>query len=202
MPYLSRLSRRLAVRTAAVAMLAVVVACSDTTAPVEAVSPQVPTVLLGKKLSLPDIAAGMLRTKRLAKGDTVYKSIGPKGGSFDVPGGLKITVPPGAVDSTVRFSAAVLPGSAVAYEFGPHGLTFHVPVKFEQKLDGTNWKDLPPGHLMKVQVGYYSDLFEESDGSVEARVTEWSETALDVVKGKLVADLWHFSGYMVSSGRR
>jgi len=132
---------------------------------------------------------------------TVSKVIGPKGGHLTVPGGLQLIVPEGAVDSDVTFTATTVEGSSVAYDFGPHGITFKRPVLFQQSLSGTNWHHVPPGLRRLIQVGYFTQLVTDASGGVRTLVEEWVQTSLDLTNGKLEAQLWHFSGYMVSSGR-
>ena len=56
--------------------------------------------------------------------------------------------------------------------------------------------------LSQVQVGYFSTVANLDLVTGSAIVDEWELTNLDLGKHTLTADLPHFSGYMVSSGRR
>jgi hypothetical protein len=188
-------------RRAAAALLVLAAACtSQDQSPVAPAAPA-PQILAKKTLPVPDLAAPLQREKPV-KGETVSKVIGPKGGNLSVPGGLQLIVPPGAVDSDVMFTATTIAGTAVAYDFGPHGITFKQPVIFRQSLGGTNWHHVPKGLRPLIQVGYYTKLVTDAEGDLLTFVEEWQQTTLDIVNGKLEAELWHFSGYMVSSGRR
>lgn len=129
---------------------------------------------------------------------TVTKVIGPTGGTITVPSaGLTLVVPPLAVGASTTFQVHVLPGSAVAYEFEPHGMKFPVPLIVTQNLAGT----LTPRAAAFFEAGYFSDKSQINFNSVSASVLE--ELPIRVgVNGTLTFSVSHFSGYLVSSGRR
>ncbi|MEO6446720.1 MAG: hypothetical protein ABIZ91_13255 [Gemmatimonadaceae bacterium] len=142
------------------------------------------------------------RSAGLKKDVTVSASIGAAGGTLKISSaGLTLVIPPGAVTETVNFSVTALAGPAVAYEFAPHGMTFLKPLEFRQKLRDTNWSAAALGG------GYFKERGQVNNDGLTAVLNENLEATIkdeaDVeVDGKYVTfGIWHFSGYLVSSGR-
>jgi hypothetical protein len=130
-------------------------------------------------------------------------TIGVGGGTLVIrEAGVAVVFPPGAVRSLTRITMTAKAGSAVAYEFEPHGLTFDAPVRVEQDLTYT---DIKRGQLARIQAGYYQQtldaIFVNLTTSL-ARVTELRDVDLDDSVNPRIATFYisHFSGYIMSSG--
>ena len=149
----------------------------------------------------PEVASALTREAALAEDITVTASIGERGGSLRISeAGLTVDVPKGAVTGEpITLSVTALAGQMVAYEFGPHGTVFNVPLRVEQKLNGTNWHKQPDP--MVAEAGYFADRSQLDHTLNTAVVDEFLPANVDVGKSKLRFDISHFSGYMVSSGR-
>ena len=127
------------------------------------------------------------------------RTIGPEGGSFSIPNGITVTVPAGAVRTSTAFSVTRLPGSIVAYEFQPHGTTFDVPVQIEHPSRGVDFRKVD---LRSVRAAYFADGSQLDHAAGTAVVTEFRPTSVSLEKGAVRFTVDHFSGYMVSRGRR
>jgi len=115
------------------------------------------------------------------------------GGTISVPGtGLTVVVPPLALSSKQIITITALAGKDVAYEFEPHGLKFPVPLIATQRLSST---DAGTGLIdpKLLFVGYFSDATKDNIVSELLNVS--------VSAGTAVFPIWHFSGYIVASGR-
>ena len=140
------------------------------------------------------------RTTPLAAPITRSVTLTASGGTLQIPeAGLLVTIPRGAVgDSTVTITATALPGRAVAYEFQPHGARFATQLKVKQELTGTTWA----GNTgrMELSAGYFASAAQLSDSTGSAQVDEMIP---GVVSGKAFTfNVGHFSGYMMSTGRK
>jgi len=151
-------------------------------------------------------AQGLLWDKPRSAAKSVTKVIGPAGGRLDCgETGLHLTVPRGAVSANTSFTATVLPGLVVAYDFQPHGTVFAVPLTFSQDLGPTNADHirLPAGYVPNIQGAYFASpsLIDQTTGT--AAVDELLPAEVDVtVTGKSVSfPIYHFSGYLISTGR-
>ena len=139
MPTLSSFpARTRRVMTRAVSSLAVVglvatVGCSNdgTTAPAS------PLTEIRKEVVDPAVISPVLeRKKAIRVNRTNHFRIDQKGGWFSIPeAGLYIFVPANAVSAPLTISAKALTGDLMAYEFGPHGTKFNVPLQMYQDLD-------------------------------------------------------------------
>jgi hypothetical protein len=137
------------------------------------------------------------RATPLAADQFASKVIGPEGGSLELPGaGLKLVVPANAVSSSVTFTVMALPGAMVAYEFGPHGTTFKVPLRVEQDLRGVV---IPQGQSLLA--GYFPDQSDLLVDDIVGTIDERLPAQLDATGSKVRFDVSHFSGYLVASGR-
>jgi hypothetical protein len=157
--------------------------------------------------SVPDAAMAVLPTtpttalrpvtRTVPVGDLyVTKVIGPLGGTISLSSaGLTVTVPRGAVAANTTFQIHALAGTAIAYEFEPHGTKFPVPLIVRQSLQGTT----TPLAMPSFVAGYFADK-SQIVSSTLANVTE--EIPVIGGMGFVSFPVWHFSGYLVSSGRR
>ncbi|MDQ6611315.1 MAG: hypothetical protein M3Y64_02690 [Gemmatimonadota bacterium] len=122
-----------------------------------------------------------------------------RGGTIELKSlGLKITIPSGAITGApIAITVKALAGSMVAYEFEPHGTVFAKPLKFEQSLDNTTWEDIKFKGVLSG--GYFQDAGQLN---VMGGTALLNETYPVTVSSKNVSfDIWHFSGYMVATGR-
>ena len=121
------------------------------------------------------------------------------GGELRVPEtGLRLTIPAGAIPrDTMTITVTALPGRLVAYEFEPHGTQFARQLTFSQELSATSWVL----SLLKPTLagGYFRSASQLNTSTGAAVVNE--ELAARIEAGRVVFDLSHFSGYMVSTGR-
>jgi hypothetical protein len=152
-------------------------------------------------VSSPVVASALTREAALAADITVAALIGPKGGSLRIhEAGLKVDVPAGAVTgSPITFTVTALAGQMVAYEFGPHGSVFNVPLRVEQKLKGTNWHKLRDP--VTIEAAYFADRAQLNHELHAVESNELLPVNMDMGNSELEFDVSHFSGYMVSSGR-
>jgi hypothetical protein len=152
--------------------------------------------LLGTLLGQPTTVTPLLRTAPLASSLTASATIGPLGGVLTVPGaGLTVVVPPLAVLTPTTMSVTALAGSAVAYEFAPHGIKFSVPLVATQSLKGTQAQTGGLINPLSLFAGYFPDA---------NRVTSVSELLnlnINVLGQTSVLTIWHFSGYIIATGR-
>jgi hypothetical protein len=140
------------------------------------------------------------REQPLAQDVVVSATIGKRGGWFRIPeAGLIVVVPQGAVrNAAMTFTAVALKGSNVAYDFGPAGATFKVPLIVIQDLQGTQWRGI--ADLSNIRAAYFADNRQLDDLLGEAAVNEFLPTAVYASYGKVIFPVHHFSGYMVASG--
>jgi hypothetical protein len=116
------------------------------------------------------------------------------GGVIRLPdAGLTVVVPALALSSRQLITVTALAGNDVAYEFAPHGLKFPVPLVATQDLGSTQVGAglLDPSLLF---VGYFTDATKDNVVSELLNV--------GVSAGVAVFPIWHFSGYIVASGRQ
>lgn len=148
-----------------------------------------------------DIGQGttLLRRTPLAADVSVTESIGPRGGVLDIPAaGLHVVVPPGALKRETAITATALAGDMVAYEFGPHGTHFALPLVVTQATAGTNADSLPAGTVL--QLGYFNGPDALDRVKKQARVAEIISRLAVVTDDAVVFPVWHFSGYTVVWG--
>ena len=193
---------------AALALAAATVACSEVPAAplAPAARPNASLLggVLGGVLGLVDgvvtLLTSPLRAKALTRkapiaAQSATQTVGVAGGVITLPGaGLTVVVPPGAVSAPTAITVSAPAGSAVWYDFQPHGLQFAVPLQLTQDLRATNYGAL----LSPPLKGAY--MVEGSQDGATALVTELIATTLDLFKTKATFPVRHFSGYMVSWG--
>jgi hypothetical protein len=142
---------------------------------------------------------GLLRTAPLKQPMVVSKTIGRNGGEIELPSaGLKLKVPSGAITGNpITIIVTAVAGNMVAYEFQPHGTKFAKPLEFEQTLEGTNWNKL---NTRAVLNGGYFKTLDQLD--LLRGLGLLDETYPVTVKSnRVMFNITHFSGYMVSTGR-
>lgn len=133
----------------------------------------------------------------------VRKKIDQKGGVIQLGElGMRIYFPRGALSRKTEITVKAFGGSAVAFEFGPHGLTFNVPV--EIRID----KNSP---LLSGYTGGYDSDWGEAGYALDGLVGVYflgnpatGVTPLETIPiymdgDELVFEIWHFSGYAVAS---
>ena len=152
--------------------------------------------LLGTLLGAPKTISPIRRTTPLRAPITVGKKIGVLGGTIVVPGtGLTVVVPPLAVARSTEFTVTALAGSALAYDFGPHGTKFTVPLVLTQDLHGTDAASRGLLSSLGLKLGYFPDADKVTT------VTELLTVGVSLPTQTAVATVWHFSGYIWASGR-
>jgi hypothetical protein len=152
--------------------------------------------LLGSLLSTPTTVTPLLRTTPLKSALTTSATIGPLGGVLSLPGaGLTVVVPPLAVKTATKMSVTALAGSSVAYEFQPHGIKFLVPLVATQSLKGTQAQSGGLINPLSLFAGYFPD------GTKITSVTELLNLNVNVLSQTSVLTIWHFSGYIIATGR-
>jgi ZU5 domain len=152
------------------------------------------TSTLGSLLGTPKTITPVLRTTPLPSDVSVAKTIGVLGGTLVIPeAGVTIVVPPLAVSKPTDFRVTARAGSALAYDFEPHGIKFAVPLVMTQSLRGVQ---TDKGLLnLGLSLGYYPDPTKPTS------VTELLNVTIDLVNQTAISTIWHFSGYIYASGR-
>lgn len=125
------------------------------------------------------------------------------GGKLEIPEtGLKLVVPSNALPSgtdSLTITVTAFAGDQIAYDFEPSGTTFRQPLRFEQEIG----KQKQRASEQEQPVVSYFKARQDIDSVTGAVVTfEDLLTNLDVSKGEVKADIWHFSGYIVAWGRK
>lgn len=142
-------------------------------------------------------ANGVLRDTPLPYPITVSKTIGRAGGVLSIPAaGVTVIVPAGALDGDTQITMTARAGSLLAYDFEPHGVTFNLPLTFNQNLNGTNAGLLAP---LGLKLAYYSD--PSLLGKTTALVSELITGVTNLLTRTFTAPIKHFSGYVVICGR-
>lgn len=177
-----------------------VVSCAD--APTQPAAPAVdagqPTALLGTLLGSKQSVAVMQRQVPLAQTYTVSKSIGFFGGTLAIPeAGVSIYFPPGAMLSSTRITMTAPAGTAVAYEFGPHGKRFLVPPIITQKLHGVDMTRVDP---LSIFAAYFQNLSDINLATGVGLITEVLNATVLLGSKTVSFPVQHFSGYLLASG--
>ena len=196
-------TRALALALLLAGTFALPVACNDTTAP-RAMPDAGADALLGLPIGIGvdvgravDTTVTTLRRVVPLSGDvTRSATFGFDGGSLAIPeAGFTLTVPRGAFYVPTTITVTAIEGSAVAYEFAPHGLKPSKKLIFSQDLGST----LGAGLLGAFYKGAYFESRDEIDqASGTALVHEIIGTVFDPLAIRF--PLSHFSGYLVAVG--
>lgn len=125
-----------------------------------------------------------------------------RGGTLSLPGsGLTVTVPAGAIASgSLTITVTAETGKEVSYDFQPHGTQFLKPLVLTQALNVTNWSASSNPKLWGV---YTAGTVDKTKGTAKAdevfNVTFSTDRKTGVTSASF--NIWHFSGYVVASGR-
>jgi hypothetical protein len=191
--------RATALRIVSLITLSAVAGCSDSntvTGPSAASGPSPSTLLL----TSPTTVNVVTRDTPLAAAQTASASVGIWGGYIALPGaGLSVYIPPFALSSTTLITVTAVAGNQVAYEFGPHGTQFRVPVLVSQQLQGTSaWNGgVLPSRLL---AGYFQNVTDLDQLNATATVSELLSTSISAVTGRVTFGITHFSGYLIATG--
>src|SRR5262245_57436564 len=176
---------------------ALLASCSTSEGPVApartAAPSSSPELLLRGIVTEPTTVTSLKRTAPLAASVSASAYVGPLGGVITVPGtGFTVVIPALALSSKQLITITALPGNNVAYQFAPHGLKFPVPLIATQQLGST---DAGTGLIdpKLLFVGYFDDATQPNVVKELLNV--------GVSAGTAVFPIWHFSGYIVASGR-
>jgi hypothetical protein len=178
-----------------------IAACTDSAhvpvAPTVADASPHPAVALTSK-SATKTRVNAIRWREPLDGDlTASAVIGPAGGVLTLPAtGLRLVVPPGAVDRPTRFGATALAGKLAAYDFEPAGSVFPIALRVEQD---SSFLALKGGDPTRATAGYFANRSDVDQARGTSDVAElspitWSARAI-------AFPVWHFSGYIMSWGR-
>ena len=191
------LTRATRASLAALTLVVSAAACGgDATAPSAS-----PFDQIRKEVVDPAVIAPVLgRSKSIHGNKSTSVVVDERGGWLSLPAaGLYVFVPPGAVKNRVTLTAKAIPGDLMAYQFGPHGAKFDVPLVMYQSLD---LAALPPGaDLSQFEVGYFADERTLNFRTRNVKVNEFIPTGI-VFDGHAVRfEVSHFSGYVIATGR-
>jgi hypothetical protein len=121
--------------------------------------------------------------------------IGPDGGTIDIPEtGFHLDVPKNAVAAPTLITVTAVQGSAVAYEFEPHGLTLGKRLVVTQSLTPTSIVSSLLGHSF---TGAYFTSRDDLHLDGTALVHELEPTTTDLFGLQTRFSIGHFSGYLV-----
>ncbi len=117
------------------------------------------------------------------------------GGVISIPAtGATLTIPAGAVHESTVITMTALPGSLVAFDYSPAGTKFKKPLNMQVDLGLTNWNGQP------FSVVYFKSNDDIDEKRHKIKISE--VLPVTVVGRTANYDLWHFSGYALSSSRR
>jgi hypothetical protein len=179
---------------------ALAAACADT--PGSALTARTPSFSAGPTAKAEKTAG---RQHPVAQSYTRSIDVDHKGGRIDIPEvGFRLTIPKNAIRAnvgSVHMSVTVLSGNQVAYDFQPAGLTFDQPLQYEQDVrDFVKDATVDPSSV--PQVSYFKSAADLDPATGSVRAYEDLPSAIDFSGHTLKADIWHFSGYIVSWSRR
>jgi hypothetical protein len=204
-----RSNRSTFVRTAGLiataAMVAFASACSNDN--VKATEPEVTAQngLLGDLLS--GVTGLLIPVRALERDQALSASITrsftvtrSNGGRIEIPeAGLRVDVPSGAIaTNSLTITVTALKGKSVAYDFQPHGTVFLKSLQFRQDLEGTSWDH--SNFKGTLNGGYFKDTRQLNLLSGLAILDELFPIEIKTHEARF--NINHFSGYMVSGGRK
>ena len=207
--------RLLGIVGAALVASAVVAGCADraTTAPTTPTATTQPSnSLLGGLLGgvigtvgkLLNIVVTLVERPAALQQDIIWSfDAGPGGASSgNRAAGLSITIPPGALDHTVRITVTARAGKVYDYHFEPEGLQFAKPVLLTQDVSDNSLLSgllggLLGGSSQTLRGAYYAAPSLSYDPKTgQATVNELEPTVF--VPGYVTFQIKHFSGYTVA----
>ncbi len=150
-----------------------------------------------------DTVRTLKRTFKINARISASRTIGIMGGEISLPGsGAKAIFPPFSVLQPTLITMTAREGDDVAYDFQPH-MTFQIPVVVQQELGATNAIG-KPSMLTALAGAYFEGDLERNYTDVSRRfvhIKEVSPGMLDASGRKFTFLVWHFSGYLASSGK-
>ncbi|MBU6367025.1 MAG: hypothetical protein KJT01_12510 [Gemmatimonadetes bacterium] len=168
--------------------------------------PFAPSVELERRsavLPKPAVVKVLTRTTPLQEAERGSLTITAKqGGTIRLPNaGLLVTVPAGAIkNGTLTITVTADPGKSLSYDFQPHGTVFEKALTLAQDLDKTTWRNLSTTTLWGA---YFPEKVDDANSL--ATITETFSVRILGSKSATGAaaafDIWHFSGYTISTGR-
>jgi hypothetical protein len=180
----------------ALATAVLTVACADS--PLE---PSAAPALSTTGTTLSDVGVYALRWNSSVTQASASKVIGSAGGTLTLTGGATLVVPKGAVSKNTTFTITRLPGHIVAYDFQPHGATFAAALTVTQPAAGTNLGGL--SSTTGLQGAYFVDIGKLDQLLGEALVSEFApSTSVAPDRSSVSFTVKHFSGYLMSTGRK
>ena len=195
-PFTLRATLRAFAPALALAVAGLTVACAD-----GPTAPRAPGAASAPRLEVvdPSVEADVLqRVDSVADTVTTVLHVDGNGGKYRVAGGLLIDVPAATFRDPITLTVKTLPGRAVAYEFAPHGITFKKPLVMHQDLRGTKWE----AHASQLEAGYFASTSDLSASMTKAQIREFLRTQVDTKGQKAIFPVSHFSGYLMSTGRK
>ena len=144
----------------------------------------------------PMSVTGVRRAHALESDVTVEQVIGPAGGRLEVrEAGFTLDVPAGAVAEPTAFRVTALAGELLAYEFGPSGSTFVVPLRATQDLHATNVHRLPRHAALRL--GYFASPAEVDAATGTATVEQETVGTVHPSGRSAAFPIPHFSGWII-----
>jgi hypothetical protein len=128
-----------------------------------------------------------------AAGGTAAVVIGSAGGTVSA-GGVKLVIPPGALDSNVEITLTVPAGNQLNVQLEPHGLQFKKPAHLSFALTGTMYDR---GNAQTQLAGVY-----HQDGVAADAVTPVEIMNVQMVNGLASFGVWHFSDYALTQNKK
>lgn len=151
------------------------------------------------------------RITPLASDVSVTQTIGPLGGIVTIPeAGLAVYFAPGAVPQPTQITATANAGSLISYSFEPHGIRFAAPVYVVQNLLQTT-VSTDVAAASSIAGGYTPNGLSDVDSATAtASISELHSAITQTTRvkhGKVVLSgaiytIQHFSGYILTGGRR
>jgi hypothetical protein len=195
---------RLRTLSAAIALAAaslVSSSCGESTAPVgRTTAPDallgLPSGLGGGVSTLVDTTVNSLQfAVPLLSDISRSATIGPEGGTIDIPAtGFHLDIPKNAVYAPTLITVTAVQGSAVAYEFEPHGLVLNKRLIVTQNLGLTS---IVSSLLGRSFTGAYFTSRDDLHSDGTAFVHELEPTTTDLLSLQARFSIGHFSGYLV-----
>ena len=139
---------------------------------------------------------GVRRAHALESDVMVEELIGPGGGRLEIEeAGFVLDVPAGAVAEPTAFRVTALAGELLAYEFGPSGSSFAVPLRATQNLKATNAHRLPK--RASLRLGYFASPADVDAATGTATVAQEMMGAVHPGGRSATFAIPHFSGWII-----
>ena len=144
----------------------------------------------------PMSVTGVRRAHALASDVTVEQLIGAQGGRLEIEeAGFTLDVPAGAVAEPTAFRVTALAGELLAYEFGPSGSTFAVPLQATQSLKATNAHRLPKRATLRL--GYFASPADVDAAAGTATIAQEMTGWVHPGGRSATFPIPHFSGWII-----